>query len=152
MRYLFLGISLLLDGVVSNFFPFPSFFSLVAFLLIVPYYRFRETKYYVLAGIYGAIYDFIYTNSFGFYLLLFLLFAYFNLLFYKRYSYHLLNLLLQLIFLILCYQVIQYSRFLFLDMVTFSWNSLFQFLFRSLILNAIYLCISFPFFHSFVSK
>ena len=63
-------ISLLLDGILSNYLPylvndlslFTSLFTLVSIFIIYPFFKKKEKKYLITIFIIGIIYDLFYTN------------------------------------------------------------------------------------------
>ena len=63
-------ISLILDGILTNFLPylvgdlsiFTPLFTLTVIFLIYPLFRKKELDYFILVFITGIIYDLLYTN------------------------------------------------------------------------------------------
>ena len=81
--YLTLIISFLLDGVLSNYLDymlgditlFNPLLTLVALLVIYPFFKKDENKYLIIAFIVGFLYDLFYTNLLFTNAILFLLLA-----------------------------------------------------------------------------
>ena len=75
--------SLIFDGLLTNYLPFlvndlswfTPLLTLTSILIIYPFYRKKETKYYILIFIIGIIYDLLYTNLLFFNAILFLIIA-----------------------------------------------------------------------------
>ena len=81
MAILIIGISLLLDGILTNYLPFlPNDLSLftplltiTSLVLIYPFFRKQEKNYYITLFIIGIIYDLFYTNLLFFHAVIFLI-------------------------------------------------------------------------------
>ena len=68
IKYLIIIISLILDGILSNFLPvinlsyFTPLLTLTSIFIVYPFYTKDEYKYYITSFIVGIIYDLLYTN------------------------------------------------------------------------------------------
>ena len=68
--YIIVGISLMIDGILTNFLPynvsslslFTPLTTLVSLIIVYPLYYHRNRDYYMMAFILGIIYDLFYTN------------------------------------------------------------------------------------------
>lgn len=68
---LYLVISFLLEGIMSNIFPstlsnisyFTTLYTIISFVIIYPYFD-NDKKYYLLILIFGILFDVLYTSTF----------------------------------------------------------------------------------------
>ena len=64
---LILLISFMLDSIVSNLVPlhslFTPLFSLVSLIVVYPFFYGDKKKFLIYSGIYGFLYDIVYTNT-----------------------------------------------------------------------------------------
>ena len=68
---LYLAISFLLEGIMSNIFPstlsnisyFTTIYTIISFVIIYPYFD-NDKKYYLLILIFGILFDVLYTSTF----------------------------------------------------------------------------------------
>ena len=68
---LYLVISFLLEGIMSNIFPstlsnisyFTTIYTIISFVIIYPYFD-NDKKYYLLILIFGILFDVLYTSTF----------------------------------------------------------------------------------------
>ena len=77
---IYLVLSLILDGFMSNIFSstlneislFTTIYCVISFVIIYPYFD-NNKKYYILLGIFGILFDILYTGTFIFNMVIFLI-------------------------------------------------------------------------------
>lgn len=138
-------ISFLLDGFVSTcirtdslFYPL---FSIVCLVVIFPYFKFRDTKFFVYAGGMGLLYDLIYTNTLYLNLLIFLLIAVIIRFLYFFVSSNILSTIFLTIFSIVLYRSFTYFLLVLIGFFPLDWMRLLEGIYSSLIINVIYIII-----------
>ena len=112
MVLLLIGISLIIDGILTNYLPFlPNDLSLFTPLLtitslifIYPFYRKQEKKYYISLFVTGMIYDLFYTNLLFFHAVIFLILGIIIKWIYKNYEITPLRILIYISIIIICYE------------------------------------------------
>lgn len=112
MVLLLIGISLIIDGILTNYLPFlPNDLSLFTPLLtitslifIYPFYRKQEKKYYITLFVTGMIYDLFYTNLLFFHAVIFLILGIIIKWIYKNYEITPLRILIYISIIIICYE------------------------------------------------
>ena len=110
--YVILGISFILDGVLTNFLPylqddlsiFTPMFTLVSILLVSPFFRKREREYYIVIFVLGILYDLFYTNLLFFNGVLFFLLGFFLKKIEKNFPWNFLNVLIETVIVIILYE------------------------------------------------
>lgn len=139
-------ISIILDGVLSNFLPYTignlSYFTplltLVSLFLIYQFYIKKTKKYYIVALIMGLIYDLLYTNLLFYNSILFLIIAILIKYLYKNFEVNYFNIILYIIVIITSYEIIQALIILSFQLVPITISKLIYKIIHSLILNIIY--------------
>ena len=94
MSHILLIISILLDGIITNYLPFlennlslfTPLLTIVSIFLVYPFYQKQEKKYYITIIIIGILYDLLYTNLLFFNAILFLEIAFVTRFIYKNYE------------------------------------------------------------------
>ena len=144
--YIVLGISLILDGILTNYLPylvndlslFTPLLTLVAIIIIYPFYRKDELKYYVIAFIVGVLYDLFYTNLIFFNGVLFFTIAYTSSRITKNVTMNTVNLLLETIGMIVLYEVLTGLALFTYHVVPITLYKVWYKVIHSLLLNVIY--------------
>lgn len=139
-------ISLLLDGILTNYLPFmvgdlsvfTPFFTLTVISLLYPYYRKKEKKFFIIVFITGIIYDLFYTNLLFFNGLLFLLIAYISKIINKNYEMNYLRLIIYIVLIIIIYESTTGLLLFIFNLVPITIPRLFYKIIHSLLLNIIY--------------
>ena len=144
--YIIMSISLLLDGILTNYLPFlvndlslfTPLLTLVSILIIFPFYRKQEEKYFITIFILGIIYDLFYTNLLFFNGVLFLVVGFIISRVQKKIPLNYLNILIEMIMMIILYESLT-GFFLFIfNMVPITIPKVFYKITHSVILNIIY--------------
>ena len=139
-------VSLLLDGILSNFLPylytnlsiFTPLFTLVSIFMIYPFFKKKEKTYFILIFIVGIIYDLFYTNLLFFNGVLFITIGLLIKYIYKTYEITPLRLILYIIILITSYEFLTSLVLLIYNVVEVTFYKVFYKIINSLVLNIIY--------------
>ena len=139
-------VSLLLDGILSNFLPylytnlsiFTPLFTLVSIFMIYPFFKKKEKTYFILIFIVGIIYDLFYTNLLFFNGVLFITIGLLIKYIYKTYEITPLRLILYIIILITSYEFLTSLVLLIYNVVEVTFYKVFYKIINSLLLNIIY--------------
>ena len=139
-------ISLILDGLLTNYLPylvndlslFTPLLTVVTIFIIYPGFRKRERKYFITIFIVGLVYDLLYTNLLFFNALIFLVIAYLSKIIYKNYEVDCFKLIIYLIGIIISYEVLCASIFFIFDLVPITIDKLIYKITHSILLNIIY--------------
>ena len=102
ISYIIQILSLLLDGILTNFLPylqndlslFTPLLSVISIFLIYPFFRKEKKKYLINVFIYGMIYDLFYTNLLFWNACIFLVIGLLTIFIYKNYEISLLKIIL----------------------------------------------------------
>ena len=144
--YVIMIISLLLDGLLTNYFPylvndlslFTPMLTIISIICIYPFYQKQEKKYYITVFILGIIYDMLYTNLLFWNAILFLLLAVIIRFIYKNYEVTPIRLILYSISIISTYEALT-GLFLFtFQLVPVTISKVIYKITHSLILNILY--------------
>ena len=139
-------VSILLDGVLTNFLPylvndlsiFTPLLTVVSIFIIYPLNRKKETKFFILIFIVGIIYDLLYTNLLFLNGLLFVLIALLSKVIYKNFETSYFKLIIYTILIIIVYESV-YAGILFIyRVVPITFYKLIYKISHTLILNVIY--------------
>ncbi len=141
-----IAISLILDGILSNYLPylvndlslFTPLFTLVSISLLYPYYRKKEKYFFIMIFITGFVYDLFYTNLLFVNGLLFLLIAYISKLIYRNYEMDYLKLIIYIALVVVVYETATVLIILIFNLVPVTLTKLLYKISHSLILNIIY--------------
>lgn len=139
-------ISIVLDGILSNFLPFlindlslfTTMLTVIAIFMIYPFFRKKEKKYFITIFIVGMIYDLLYTNLVFFNGVLFLIIGFISLEIYKNFEISYLKLIIYLILIISAYEILTGIILLVFNMVPVTLYKVLYKITHSLILNIIY--------------
>lgn len=156
MIALFLLISFALEGIISNLVlensVFVCLFSIVSLFVVYPLFNGEKTKYLAVAGIYGLIYDIVYTNcpfinTFAFLLTALIVIVVYNYLPINKVTFIFAN-----IFIILFYQSISYLLLCIFDYTSFNDMTFFRGLYSCIISNSTFGVVSYLIFNLLVKK
>ena len=139
-------ISIVLDGILSNFLPFlvnglslfTTMLTVIAIFMIYPFFRKKEKNYFITIFIVGMIYDLLYTNLVFFNGVLFLIIGFISLEIYKNFEISYLKLIIYLILIISAYEILTGIILLVFNMVPVTLYKVLYKITHSLILNIVY--------------
>ena len=139
-------ISIVLDGILSNFLPFlvndlslfTPMLTVIAIFMIYPFFRKKEKNYFITIFIVGMIYDLLYTNLVFFNGVLFLIIGFISLEIYKNFEISYLKLIIYSILIISAYEILTGIILLVFNMVPVTLYKVLYKITHSLILNIIY--------------
>ena len=139
-------ISLLLDGILTNYLPylytnlsiFTPLLTLISIFMIYPFFKKKEKNYFIIIFIIGIIYDLLYTNLLFFNGVLFIVLGLLIKYIYKTYEITPLRLILYLIILISSYESLTGIILLIYNVVPVTFYKVFYKIINSLFLNIIY--------------
>ena len=139
-------ISILLDGILSNYLPylytnlsiFTPLLTLVSIFMIYPFFKKKEKNYFITIFIIGIIYDLLYTNLLFFNGVIFVIIGLLIKYIYKTYEITPLRLILYLIILITSYELLTSIILLIYNVVPVTFYKVFYKIINSLLLNIIY--------------
>ncbi len=139
-------ISILLDGILTNFLPFlvndlsifTPLLTVVSIFIIYPFYRKHEKKYYIILFIVGIIYDLLYTNLLFFNGILFLVIGLISKFINKNYEVTPLRLIIYIIIIVFFYESITGLILFIFRLVPVTIYKVFYKIIHSLLLNIIY--------------
>lgn len=139
-------VSFILQGILSNFINidtniFNLLLPIVALIIIYPYFRKNNRKYFIYAGIYGFLYDLIYTDTFILYAGLFVIIGFIISLLNVIFSNNIINIGFITTIVIIIYRVITYSILVTVNYLNFDIGILIESIYSSLLLNIIYAII-----------
>lgn len=141
-----LTISIILDGVLTNYLPYLvndlSFFTplltVVSIFILYPLNRKKEKKFFIIMFIVGIIYDLLYTNLLFLNGLLFVLITLISKIIYKNFETSYFKLIIYTILVIIVYETV-YAGILFIyRIVPITLYKLIYKISHTLILNIIY--------------
>ena len=139
-------VSMYFDGLLTNILPYiPNDLSLVtpmltivSLILIYPFYKKKERKYFITVFIVGMIYDLLYTNLLFFDSLVFLFFGIIIKFIYNNLYVSHIKLSLYIILLIAFYELIMTVFILIFDLVPITPQELLYKITHSLLLKILY--------------
>lgn len=146
MIYILLTISFLLDlfmlsSIRTSSLLFPLC-SLMSIIVIYPFFKKNQfNKFLIISLIIGSFYDIVYTNTILLNIGIFLLCALIIKIIFNSFSYNLMNVILISLLIIIFYRTLNYFVFVLADYIKFSFYSLLQGIYSSIILNMIYIII-----------
>ena len=145
MIYIILILSFLLDGILFSLFsfntPISPLFSLLSILIIYPYCDTNKKSYFICPALLGVLYDIAYSNSLFLNTLLFLGFSYLIIKIFQSFTINIINVLIVGLIGIVLYR---FSVSLFMHIIgvtSFDTVILFASVYRSIIVNVIYIMI-----------
>jgi len=151
MPYIILFLSIVLDGVLTNFLPYLegdlSYFTplctVISILIIYPFFRKEEKKYFIGIFILGILYDLFFTNLLFWNGILFLGIAYLSKILYKNYGLGPLKVILYAILLVTIYESMNALIIWIFQLVPITFSKLLYKITHTYILNIIYIEILF---------
>lgn len=146
MAILIIGISLILDGILTNYLPFlPNNLSLftplltiTSLVLIYPFYRKQEKNYYITLFITGIIYDLFYTNLLFFHAVIFLILGVIIKWIYKNYEITPIRIIIYISIIIICYEFLEGFILYIFQIVPVSIEKILYKIKHSLIINLVW--------------
>lgn len=143
---LIITISLILDGILSNIFPytvnnlslFTPLLTLISIYLMSPFYKKKENKYILTLFLTGIIYDLLYTNLIFYNAIIFTIIGIISKYIYKHYEINYLNIIIQIILIVTSYELLNALIIILFNIVPMSITRLFYKITHSLLLNIIY--------------
>lgn len=144
--YITVIISFLLDGVLSNFLNymlgdisiFNPLLTIVTIIMIYPYFKKDENKYFITSFILGFLYDLFYTNLLFTDVILFLLLALIYSYLYKKLEVNVLTTAFSICLIISIYEIILAFLLFIFDIVPVTFSEVSYLIVNSLLLNVIY--------------
>lgn len=139
-------LSLILDGILSNIFPytvnnlslFTPLLTLISIYLIYPFYKKKENKYILTIFLTGIIYDSLYTSLIFYNAIIFTIIGIISKYIYKHYEINYLNIIIQIILIVTIYELLNALIIILFNLVPMSISRLFYKITHSLLLNIIY--------------
>ncbi len=146
ISYIIQILSLLLDGILTNFLPylqndlslFTPLLSVISIFLIYPFFRKEKKKYLINVFIYGMIYDLFYTNLLFWNACIFLVIGLLTIFIYKNYEISLLRIIIPIIVIITSYELINASIIWIFHLVPITLSKVIYKITHTLLLNIIY--------------
>lgn len=144
--YIILLISFILQGMLSNFINIDtSIFNLllpiIALIITYPFFCKNLSRYLIYAGIYGFLYDLIYTDTLILYAGLFVIIAFIISLLNIIFSNNIINIGFISGLVIIIYRIISYTILVIINYIPFDMNLLFHSIYSSLVINILYAII-----------
>ena len=144
--YIIETISLLLDGILTNYLPFlgndlslfTPLLSVISIFLIYPFFRKEEKKYLINIFIYGLIYDLFYTNLLFWNATIFLIIGLLTIFIYKNYEISFLKIIIPIIVIITSYELLNASIIWIFHLVPITFTKVIYKITHTLLLNIIY--------------
>lgn len=158
---IYLVISLLLDGIMSNIFPsilsnismFSTIYLIVAFVIIYPYFdNFNNKKFYILLVIFCLLFNIMYTASFALNLVIFLLIGIGIKILYNIFPENVFMTNVISIIMIIFYHVISFVILSIFSNTNYSIVVLLKIILNSLIMTVVYTSISYYIINFFMNK
>ena len=144
--YIVLAVSFIFQGVLSNFINidtsiFNLLLTIIALIIIYPFFCKDLGKYLIYAGIYGLLYDLIYTDTLVLYMGLFIMIAFIISLLNIIFSNNIINIGFISVLVIAIYRIISYTILVMINYLPFDMNLLFHSIYSSLLVNILYAVI-----------
>ncbi len=144
--YIIVGISLMIDGILTNFLPynvsslslFTPLTTLVSLIIVYPLYYHRNRDYYMMAFILGIIYDLFYTNLLFLNGFLFLLIALLYVKLYREIGDGIIRILINIVLCIVIYELLTAGIILVFNLVPITFSKVLYKIDHSLLFNLIY--------------
>lgn len=140
--FLIFFVSFLLEGLVSNFLSFHSYFlplfSIISLIIIYPYFHKKEITYLKMCAFFGFLYDITYTDTFLLNTCLFVMIGFFIEFINIWLSNNFLNSGFISFIVIILYRILYYFILFFCGYSSFSFKNLFISINHSLIGNIFY--------------
>lgn len=140
------AISLILDGVLTNYLPylvgnlsyFTPLLTVTCCFMIYPLFISNRKKYLIYAFILGIIYDLCYTNLLFFHGILFLLLGFCTLFIYRTFEVTKIRVILYLFLILILYESFFALMIFIFQLVPITFFKLFYKISHSLLLNLLY--------------
>lgn len=144
--YIILIISFIFQGVISNLINidtsvFNLLLPIIALIIIYPFFCKDLSKYLIYAGVYGFLYDLIYTDTLILYAGLFVIIAFIISLLNIFFSNNIINIGFISTLVIVIYRVISYTILVMINYIPTDINLLFHSIYSSLVINILYAII-----------
>ena len=144
--YIIMTISMILDGVLSNFLPylegnlswFTPCFTMVSVLLIYPFYHKKEKQYFITVFVLGLIYDLFYTNMLFYNAVMYVGLGFLIYYFQNNTKTTFVRILVETILLIVVYETATGILLWGFQLVPITFEKVFYKLSHSLLLNVLY--------------
>lgn len=138
-------ISFVLDSIISNVISMQSFLmplcTLMALIVIYPYFNHNIKNYLITCFITGLFYDLIYTDTIIVHAILFLTIGFIITKINYILSYNYINVIIMAIICIIFYRFVSYGLLLITANVSFNTLSFIKSITHSLLLNIIYIVV-----------
>lgn len=141
-------ISLLLDGILTNFLPygveslslFTPLTTLVSIVIVYQlfYQSHNQKQYLIMSMVIGFLYDLLYTNLLFFNSLLFLLVAYITMFLHKQLGEGYVKIILHVLIIIVTYELVTFLCIVVFNLVPISMDRLLYKISHSILFNLIY--------------
>ena len=135
-------ISFLLDGYISSCISMDSLFyplfSIICLIVIFPYFKHRDKKFFYYAGGLGFLYDLVYTDTLYLNFLLFLLLALSIRQLYFWFSSNILSTIFLSFLSIIFYRFTTYFLLVLIGYLPLKWHILWEGIYSSILLNILY--------------
>lgn len=146
IAYFIMIISILLDGVLTNYLPFMEndlslftpLLTIVSIFIIYPLYYKREKEYFITIFILGIIYDLLYTNLLFLNATLFVILGLITKFLYKNYEVSYLKLIIYISILIIIYEGLTGTLLFIFHVVPITIIKVWYKITHSLIINIVY--------------
>lgn len=142
------SISLLLDALISSFVPISTInnvfvvpmFTIISLIIIYPYYE-EKFSFIKVCILFGLIYDILFTNTLGLNISLFFIIGYIITFMDDILSNTLFSIIIKMLIVILLYDTLTYAILLLMNYMNYGILELFEKLYKSILLNVIYITI-----------
>lgn len=146
IAYIIMTISLLLDGILTNYLPylentisiFTPLFTVVTIFIIFPLYYKKEKQYFITIFLLGIIYDLFYTNLLFFNATLFLIIGILTKFLYKNYEVNYFKLIIYITIVIISYESLTGTILFLFQIVPVTFFKVLYKITHSLLINIIY--------------
>ena len=147
---IYLVLSLILDGFMSNIFSstlneislFTTIYCVISFVIIYPYFD-NNKKYYILLGIFGILFDILYTGTFIFNMVIFLIIGIIIKVLYNIFPENIFNTNVIGIICVSFYHIISYVILELVSGVSYDFMLLIYIIIHSILMTIIYSSISY---------
>jgi len=134
-------ISFLLDGIISNYIDFNSYFIPLFSLMSLVLINKKEENYYGYAILLGILYDISYTDTLFLNCFVFLLISSLIMKLFRLFNTNILSSILIGILSIISYRILTYFILSIIGYLNFSLKNLFISIITSIPINIIYICL-----------
>lgn len=143
MIWVILVISFFLENIFTNYINiyntlYLPLFSVVSLIIVYPFFKNNNQKYYITAFIFGLIYDIAFTNTILFNAVAFFLVAHLIKQINLSLSNNPISVILMTVLSIVYYRLIIYISLVIVGYLSFNLNDLFTSITSSLLINIIY--------------